>query len=509
MNTVSSQKETCLQERFLSFYHHFRDPDYDLERELQFLLTSSIKPDPILKGIMTDISCFVDLYTLLAYTRDIHNGIGQRKLFYRQMLVWYNIHPLLTFKALEWCVMNENNRKPYGSWRDIRDIPMYIVETTGNYEHPLVTYCIELFVYQIILDTISDTPTLAAKWCPRERGKYKWFFRKIAKRYGIILEYISKPSEANTLLYSKFRGIVSTINRRLGTVETNLYHDTITFPKCSGLSLRKHIEIFKDMPSFISFVIKSPTIPSYGMDYYRFVADALKYKYLKPNNVKRLMLHKQWLSFVKYSKQLTNTMIFLDMGRNMEDDENRTLYRSIGMAIHLAHCTGQYRIMTYASSCDWVNIEDAIDFTDSVNLLFQGKWGDHSILENALTKTLLCGRESKPPPMYNKMTFIVLSNMYRPEMIQSLFEKDNRPKMMLIGSTCPSTIVSSEPYIHIEGYQIETVYRALLKKSKSPSSTKEKPTPYQHFHNLVRDQYFFMELEIYDVITSKATQKKT
>jgi hypothetical protein len=201
-------------------------------------------------------------------------------------------------------------------------------------------------------------------------------------------------------------------------------------------------------------------------------------------------------------------MIFLDMGRNMEDDENRTLYRSIGMAIHLAHCTGQYRIMTYASSCDWVNIEDAIDFTDSVNLLFQGKWGDHSILENALTKTLLCAKESKSPPIYNKMTFIVLSNIYRPEIVSSLFEKDNRPKMMLIGSNCSSTIVSSEPYIHIEGYQIETVYRALLKKSKSPSSTKEKPTPYQQFHNLVRDQYFFMELEIYDVITSKATQKR-
>jgi hypothetical protein len=486
------------QKSVLSYYQQFQKPDYDLERELTSLLASCMKPDFVLKDIMTDLSSFIDLYTILGYTRDIHHGLGQRMLFYRQLLVWYNFHPILTFKAIEWCVFHTDKSMPYGSWRDLRDISMYVYDITQQEDHPLIIYCIELFVYQLITDSISETPSLAAKWCPRERNKYKWLFRKIAKRYAMLLDYISKPSEANTLVYFTFRNLVSSISKRLNTIESC---DKPNYALCSARSLQKHMPVLSKKKEFITYVMKSKELPSAGLDYYHFIRDALKYKHLKPNSVERVRLHKQWISFIKNSKYMGNTMIFLDMGRTMEEDQNKTLYHSVGLALHLAHCTNRFRIMVYATQPTWVHIGNTIDFTDMVQRLFQTKWGNESNLKFAIQNTLFCGDKSTDTPEYNKMTFICITNRFDDSCVSLFPSPENRPRIVCIGDTSNHIEVQS-----IIGYQIQTIYRALLNHSSNKERNEVTPvTAYQQFRKIVRDAYIYMELQVYDELFSSGT----
>lgn len=480
------------QNKVLLYYQQFHKPDYDVEGELTNLLTSCMKPDQILTGIMMDLSSFVDLYTLLGYTRDIHNGLGQRMLFYRQLIVWYNFHPLLTFKAIEWCIFQTENSIPYGSWRDIRDISMYVHDITQDENHPLIIYCVELLVYQLIQDNKSEIPSLAAKWCPRERGKYKWLFRKIAKRYAMILYYITKPSETNTLVYCVFRKLVSSIHKRLNTIESC---DKPNYAMCSARSLQKHMSILSKKKDFVSYVMNSKEIPSTGLDYYHFIRDAIKYKKLKPNSVERVRLHKQWTSFIRDSKYMGNTMIFLDMGRNMEDEQNKTLYRSIGLALHLAHCTNHFRIMAYASQPTWVHLGNTIDFTDMVQCLFKIRWGNESNLHGAIQHTLSCGEKSTDVPEYNKMTFICITNQFDDSCV-SLFSSGNKPRLVCIGDACDNVDIQS-----ITGYQIRTIYRALLNRHVHSNKERNVVTPYKRFRKMVRDAYLYMELQVYDELS--------
>jgi hypothetical protein len=487
---MEKQNIHSIQKSVLSYYQQFQKPEYDLERELTSLLTSCIKPDTILKGIMTDLSSFVDLYTILGYTRDIHHGLGQRMLFYRQILVWYNFHPILTIKAIEWCIFQTYNSIPYGSWRDIRDISMYVYDITQYEDHPLIIYCVDLFVSQLIVDNNSDIPSLAAKWCPRERGKYKWLFRKIAKRYAMKLYYFCKPCKTNTLVFCVFRNLVSSIHKRLNTIESC---DKPDYALCSARSLQKHMSILSKNKEFVSYVMKSKELPSTGLDYYHLIRDALKYKHLKPNSVERVRLHKQWTSFVKYSKYMGNTMIFLDMGRKMEEDNNKTLYHSVGLALHLVHCTDRFRIMIYARQPTWVHLGNTIDFTDMVQRLFRTKWGTDSDLHLAMQHILCCGDKSMNTPEYNKMTFICITNRFDDSCV-SLFPSENKPRLVCIGDTPNNTEVQS-----IVGYQIHTIYRALL--NHSSSKERNNNSPYQRFQKTVRYAYLYMELQVYDELS--------
>jgi len=188
-------------------------------------------------------------------------------------------------------------------------------------------------------------------------------------------------------------------------------------------------------------------------------------------------------------------MIFLDMGRNMEEDQNKTLYRSVGLALHLAHCTNHFRIMAYAAQPTWVHLGNTIDFTDMVQCLFNIKWGNESNLHGAIQNTLSCGEKSTDIPEYNKMTFICITNHFDDSCV-SLFSPENKPRLVCIGDTSNNTDVQS-----ITGYQIRTIYRVLLNRNQSSNKERNAITPYQRFRKMVRDAYMYMELQVYDELS--------
>ena len=70
------------------------------------------------------------LYKLIAQTRDITYGKGERLLTYVLISVWYNFYPVSASFAIKLMVSNNDNDddlfSPYGSWCDIKYFCGYI-----------------------------------------------------------------------------------------------------------------------------------------------------------------------------------------------------------------------------------------------------------------------------------------------------------------------------------------------------------------------------------------------
>ena len=72
--------------------------------------------DSLLFTIQPNTDEFKLLYRLIAHTRDITNGLGERDLTYAMICVWYRYHPVLAIKALRFIVTSIG----IGSWADNR-----------------------------------------------------------------------------------------------------------------------------------------------------------------------------------------------------------------------------------------------------------------------------------------------------------------------------------------------------------------------------------------------------
>ena len=98
------------------------------------------------------------------------------------------------------------------------------------------------------------------------------------------------------------------------------------------------------------------------------------------------------------------------------------------------------------------------------------------------------------------MTFICITNRFDDSCV-SLFLPENRPRLVCIGDTSNHIEVQS-----IMGYQIQTIYRALLNHSSSKERNEVNAvtpvTAYQRFRKIVRDAYIYMELQVYDELTT-------
>ena len=160
------------------------------------------------------------MYRMIGHTRDIIDGKGEYTLSYMLLEVWYNYNPELAKFAFRHFLLSpegKENVHPYGSWKDIKK--MY----DNNKLSPLVQYGSQLLLNQLYHDAKSDTPSLAAKWVPREKSKYGDLFTILAMDY--FPDYLESAktheSRQKAIIKSKmeFRKLISKINMKLDTVQ--------------------------------------------------------------------------------------------------------------------------------------------------------------------------------------------------------------------------------------------------------------------------------------------------
>jgi hypothetical protein len=172
--------------------------------------------------IRIDRATIIDLLVLMFQTRDIRGGKGERDLFHIMMKTFLNNFPEHAYKILEFV-------PEYGYWQDLWQI--YEMVTASVKED----IC-KLVKVQFEKDITSETPSLLAKWLPREKSKYN----DLAKHFATIF-FPDVPTKDNLHLRS-YRQAVSDLNRKIQTTEINMCGktwSTIVPKKVPGRLMKK------------------------------------------------------------------------------------------------------------------------------------------------------------------------------------------------------------------------------------------------------------------------------
>ena len=218
-----------------------------------------------LKGFKNNETFLILLYKMIAHTRDIVYGKGERKLTYMMISVWYKHYPVFAIYALyrlfDLLSLPEKGlpldiylnsylscrKHSFGCWKDIKYFCLYIAEHSAKKkDDPLIEIAITIMNDQLnrdltVVNTCMKSPeysyydgkyqihkymSYVAKWVPRENTKFDWVFDKLALDWahrttpyyfaggvGCLSLSLSNKYKMN------YRKIVSGLNRILDTVE--------------------------------------------------------------------------------------------------------------------------------------------------------------------------------------------------------------------------------------------------------------------------------------------------
>ena len=229
-----------------------------LENQLNDLLYSLksyllISEYQVEKNRYLDLLCF--LFKLIAYTRDIYDGKGERDLTYSMIMVWYKHFPSLSMYIFEKICST------FGSWKDAKYLCHFIKHNANNFlSEEKQEKCLENIIqimntqlYNDITDTDQNNLSLIAKWIPREKSKFGWLYESLVKNWNQKFETETEnPSQPSYKTYKKYRKILTSLNRKIDTPqikqcerkshEINYYHVSL-------ITKRKNTDYFLQNPT--------------------------------------------------------------------------------------------------------------------------------------------------------------------------------------------------------------------------------------------------------------------
>lgn len=353
------------------------------------------------------------MYKMIGQTRDIIDGKGEYTLSYMLLENWFQHFPELAKFALKLFVLPPNEDKldyhPYGSWKDIK----YLYNR--NSSSPLSQYGKELLITQLRKDERSDNPSLAAKWVPREKSKFKELFSELALDYYPQYLASAKSDEARSRAIKKaktdFRKLISTLNKSLDTVQIKqcgqnwseidpLKQTSITMlkQKKAFLYVNKNgeqrgdnedrIVCANNFKEFVQKVVKGEvSVKGKRISLNDFTKDALNLlENQLMNTDEAILLNAQWLDNSTQTNALGKMIAMVDVSGSMNGDP---LNAAIALGIRVAEKSmlGK-RVMTFSASPTWVNLSDQNNFIEMVDKLRNANWGMNTNFDAALTMIL-------------------------------------------------------------------------------------------------------------------------
>lgn len=155
------------------------------------------------------------LYKMIAQTRDLCYGKGERDITYMMIYTWWKYYPILGLRALHammfsdscWGVGSDRSFKmcidkshayvphqnSYGCFKDMKYFCNFVKKygdtNIHNSNNILCKYAMIMLNQRIYDDYVEyckngTLPSLACKWVPRENSKYDWIFEKMAIQWG-------------------------------------------------------------------------------------------------------------------------------------------------------------------------------------------------------------------------------------------------------------------------------------------------------------------------------------
>jgi hypothetical protein len=374
------------------------------------------------------------MFRMIGHTRDIIDGKGEYALSYMLLEVWNKHYPELAKFALKLFVLPiTNDFHPYGSWKDIK----YIYK--ANKYSSLVQYSSQLILTQLKEDSLSDTPSLAAKWVPREKSQFSELFTELAIDY--FCDYIksAKTDEARRKAIIKakmdFRKLISGLNKKLDTVQVKqcgLDWSNINPSKQTSITMHKQKKAFLNVDKagkqrsnledrivcankFKEFTKKAVNgeveVNGKRIGLNDFTKEALKLiNSSQKNSDEASILNAQWLNNSKQNGKLGKMIAMVDVSGSMEGDP---MLAAIALGIRVAEKSmlGK-RVMTFSASPSWVNLTGQDTFIDMVDTVRRAEWGMNTNFAAALTMILdaIISQKLKPEDVED-MVLAIFSDM--------------------------------------------------------------------------------------------------
>ena len=140
------------------------------------------------------------LFSMVAYMRDIHDGLGYRKLTYLCVLSLYQCSPIWGERAVKHILFDER----IGCWRDGPGL----CDVLPSHDHPLVAV-----IVAHMNEALAQNLGTVAKWIPRETSKrHKWLFEKLA------IDWCRKYDHYNPSSYPALRKCFMNYRKRVAAL---------------------------------------------------------------------------------------------------------------------------------------------------------------------------------------------------------------------------------------------------------------------------------------------------
>jgi hypothetical protein len=368
----------------------------------------------------------ITLYKLIAYTRDIVNGKGERLLSYMMIYVWYTYFPVLAKYALYCFVISPAGyNHPFGSWKDVKYFCNYCIEKGLPKDCEMIRFAICMinevllceenqFYGKIDKGDIQQNQSLVSKWIPREKSaKFGWLFDELAYSFfSIYFDNITTPlqlEQAKRKAKMNYRILISALNKNLNTIQItqcNGLWSSIDHSKTTSITLAKQkqallninikkVEDGKDTKlesknidrnicreKFIQHISIQETIKGKRISMCYFVKEALRLICIKETKMQNCgvgvgvwgghadvdslvaLLNSQWRNNSKYTNELENVIPMVDTSQLLGEV---ALYSAIGLGIRIAEKSlfGK-RLITFSNSAIWYNFDDCDNFVDCV-----------------------------------------------------------------------------------------------------------------------------------------------
>lgn len=382
------------------------------------------------------------MFRLVGQTRDIIDGKGEYKLSYMLLSVWQRHYSSLAAFAFRLFVLGDGQRviHPYGSWKDVKYMIQYMEEdnTVCNPES-LIVFAVNLINTQIRQDVVAVTPSLAAKWVPREKSHFFRLFTRLALEY--FPEYSATAytetsiNKATTKAKMDYRKIISSLNRQLETVQINQCANTwskidpanqtsITMhkQKKAFLNLNKkgeqrsqledRIQCAKKFTDFADNAARGEvSIKGLRIGLNDFTKNAFELiRYKKQLSPEAQILNAQWLNNSLQNGALGKMIAMVDTSGSMTGDPMNAAI-ALGIRIAEKSMLGK-RVLTFSASPTWVNLDGCDNFVSMVEKVSVADWGMNTNFLAALNLILDAIVEQKMDAIdVEDMVLTILSDM--------------------------------------------------------------------------------------------------
>jgi Mg-chelatase subunit ChlD len=441
-------------EKIVQFYFQLvRTKDISSTADLRSVLNELItafKQTPGETSEPSDTRHLAMLYKLIAHTRDIVSGKGERMLTYAQIYIWHQHFPKLANFALlslvyfiEPDLTINRSKHQYGSWNDIKYFCEAIRQLSNGTTHELIDYAISVLANQLKDDTSSEHPSLAARHTPREKSKFAWVFEKLASMmYPFHTSATSQIQllRARRKAFTKLRqDILAPLNRKLDTVQVKMADkegrwSEINFNHVTSKTLRGHPLAWQNLTKTSQTRYQRTDRMACASNYAQHLEDATKkdsgakvhgkrcgtYELVKDalrsrSELDRKRIDLQWEDNASQNQALGNFIAMVDTSASMEGDDCVPLYNALGIGIRIAEKAESpftNRILTFNTTPEWYNLDHCSTFTAKVEHLRRAKWGGTTNFYTAMELILTAITEAEiHPDEVSNMVLCVLSDM--------------------------------------------------------------------------------------------------